>query len=673
MKRRLRSWFTLALLTFVGISFANTTLDAFDECQDIAPDEIRTEINRLMQDLFETQFQDLNLERVVLNHWSRVGMDEIIRTEVADGVELVRADTTYWQRLRSNWSSGHAMEMAERVTEYAFGAEAFRQGIERLSEEVAQDITRRFEQTINHSALEAAMCLQEFITGTYGHSALRVFEEHVVFVTTYLDPVEATDGISVGLTPTAITGLGVGTIIGGHVARRVMQNVSTRISQRIGGRMLARVAGRVGTSAVPVVGWAVGIIMIAGDLFGGMEGALNTIQQQLTSEETQAEIRGEIVAILEQELPMARVSIARQVADEVYFQWRDFTTNFRRVLATADESPAFRQFLGEVTTADFQRLGELAGIVGEDGLLETFNEGTLVRTLQLPEESVDILYASGSIPTTLAWWDVARTNLAEVVRHDIYRHKQPDDFTADSLSRLIRVNNPMTISKLILLAPEDMNPALALSVANLNALGERISAEDFRYLSWYLTRLEQGPSNVLISSWVSTPESVSRFKSEAVQDGIIASNNRSQAIQFVAAEPSRRSIYGDLARVATGDISRGLFFSQRRLGETVLWIAVLLAGIIALIAVVTLLFRWVLAPPKESVAMAAPRAPSVKRADDRRYVMGHSDESEDRDVAGSPRALNHENEVGSKDELGKREGTSTDTDDDEPKNSSKED
>jgi hypothetical protein len=307
MKRIVCIWLFLILLIAASTSLANTT---FDECQDIDPDELRAEINTLMQELFETQFQGLNLERVVRNHWARVGLDEIIRTEVTDAVQLVRADTSYWQRLWSNWSSERAMELAERVAEYAFGSETFRQGIEGLSEEIADDITRRFDQTINRSALEAAMCLQEFINGTYGHSALRVFEEHVVFVTTYLDPVEAVEVIDVGPAPTALSGLGVATIISGHVARRIMQNVSTRVSRRIAGRIVVRIAGRAGTSAVPVVGWVTGIGLIAWDLFSGAEGAFNVIQEQLTGEEMTAEIQGEIVAVLEQELPMARASIA---------------------------------------------------------------------------------------------------------------------------------------------------------------------------------------------------------------------------------------------------------------------------------------------------------------------------------------------------------------------------
>jgi hypothetical protein len=579
---RLLGLFTAAVLWLaLGVSYANSS---FEECRDLDGVELRSEIHRLTQTFFATDLQTLNLERMVHTRWVGLGMDNLIRVEVARAAWTVREDTSYWTRFMSSWSAAKAGELTERVATLAFGSEAFRQGIESLAAGVAQDLSRRFEATAGRSSSLAALCLQEFIGGAYGDTALGVFEHELIQRTLELDPAIELSRLNVSLS--AWSGLGVATIIGGHVARGVVQRISTGLSRRIAGRIAVRIAGRAGSAAIPVVGWVVGVAMIAYDLFDGSSGALTAIEAQLISEEVQSEIRREVVLVLEDELPAASAEMAREIADEVYFQWQDFRGNFETVLTVAGDSPEFRQFLDRSDAGDFYKLSQLAEVVGEEGLQEAFGEGTLARMLALPESAMEILAATRSIPVVIAWSEVARGNLNGVVTFEIYKHKSPEDFTPAGLERLVRLNDQETIAKLILLDSDQLDRVLSVSLANLNALGKRLSADDFTYLAWYLERLDQPSANVLIGSWIDNPGAVQRFKSETVQQGITESKSPPQAIRFVASDASSRSMLGDVLRLISGDISRGLFLSQYGLAQTLTFFALLLIAVLLLLALI---------------------------------------------------------------------------------------
>jgi hypothetical protein len=342
------------------------------------------------------------------------------------------------------------------------------------------------------------------------------------------------------------------------------------------------------------VGWVVGLGMIAWDLIDGGDGPLSSIEEQLTSEEVKQEIRREIVLTIEQELPLANAEIAREIANEVYYQWRDFKDSFQTVLTVADQDPDFNQFLGSVATDRFYKLSQLADTAGEDELQSAFHDGSLERVLALPEASLQILSTTGSIQTVIAWSELARSSLNDVVELEIYRHKQPEDFTADTLQRLLRTNDATTISKLILLDRADMENVLSISVANINALAQRLSAEDFNYLSWFMARLDQNATNFLISSWLEKPEAISRFKSETVQNGIVESRSRVQAIRFVAAESSLWTLYQDLPRVISRNIASKLFFAKYGIDQIVFFVIVSLFVVVVVALLVRFLVRSLL-------------------------------------------------------------------------------
>jgi len=330
---RFKSW--LLILSFLLLSITNSVAaqSRFQECAGLTETNLRSDLNILSQDLFALELNNIDLYKTVNDQWLRQNIDGIIAQEVAQGIETAKLDTTYLDRLWSSWSPDKAQELATTVSNYAFGSENFLTAIETLSVGVAGGISQDFETVSQQAATDTILCVQDFIGDSYGTAVLSAFQGEIISQTAELELEEITNDVNAQSLPLG-TILGVTTILATIIARRLITRLAQKLSQRIAGRIASRVAGRAASTIVPVVGWVLGLGLIAYDLVDGNNGAFPVIQTALTSVEVSEEIKNEIVLSIQEELDSIGIEAAREVADSVHGQWRDFEFKFQNVVFT---------------------------------------------------------------------------------------------------------------------------------------------------------------------------------------------------------------------------------------------------------------------------------------------------------------------------------------------------
>jgi hypothetical protein len=388
---------------------------------------------------------------------------------------------------------------------------------------------------------------------------------------------------------------GVGVIIASQIAKRIVVKIGQTISKRVAGRIVGRVIGKAGSTVIPAVGWAVGAALIVYDLIESRDGALPQIQEGLKAAEVKEAIRNELTDSVTAELQVEMPQLAREIANDLYASWLDFQRKYRQVLSLADENPAFRELLAEAE--DLGALATLVDIslatVGAEGMAAAVADGSLARALELPEASYAILAHSGGYATLLAWAGLAGGRLDDVARLEIYKYKSPGDLTRDRLLALLAVDDPAAIAQLALLSDEDLARVLGLSTEHLRTLARTLSADDLAWLASYLASLSQDQANQLVSRLLAEPARMAQLKDERVRAQVAAGGDVNLVLSFLAAPVTLLGFGEDLLRMATGDVSLGLFRAKY---GTVVTVAAVAMPLLLLLGLVQTLLSWLLAP-----------------------------------------------------------------------------
>ena len=564
--------YAFLLLVFLLGGFALAQNSRFEECNSIDEASLRDELNALNQELFGENIHAVELRPIIVRQWGLVGMDDIIKEEVRSSTELIRQNTNYFGRLWSSWNAQKARALAEEIANYAFGSEGFLTGIEELSNAVAIDITKELETVTQRVASSTILCIQEFIGDSYGGTVQEAFEAELVAQTAGAD----LTGLGEGAKPRPISGntaLGLSVIVASIIARRLLQRLGRRISQRIAGRIASRVAGRAATAVVPVVGWVLGLGLIAWDLVDGNSGALPLIEKALVSEEVAEEIQNEIAISIEDELDSISAETAREIADTVYNEWQGFKFKFQRVLSLAEKDSNFRGFLDSVATGKLHLLSESLDVAGETQFLKALDSGDLTELVNLPASSAILLKRLKSIPETLAWAELAGSRLDQVAKIEgLYLHKEPSDFSEQSLKQLLTLDNSKAIATLAMMSTNNLNILLDnLSSASLRLVALEHSPLLLNILAWYVERLPKDAYSQLITLWTQSPQLASKYVTPQAKNGIVKSGDPTAAILFVTTETSLFSIYRDLPKMLSGEISISLFLAKYNLQQVLFY------------------------------------------------------------------------------------------------------
>ena len=566
----------LSLVLLLSVFQIATAQSRFEECAGLSETNLRSDLNILSQDLFALELGNIDLYTTVSEQWARQNIDAIIAQEVAQGIETAKQGTNYRDRLWSAWSPDKAQELATEVSNYAFASEGFLTAIETLSVGVAGSISQDFETVSQRAATSTILCVQDFIGDSYGSAVLSAFEGEIISQTAELELNAVTDDVNAQSLPLG-TILGVTTILASIIARRLITRLAQKLSQRIAGRIASRVAGRAASTIVPVVGWVLGLGLIAYDLVDGNNGAFPVIQTALTSVEVSEEIKNEIVLSIQEEMVTISAEAAREVADSVHGQWRDFEFKFQNVLALSETSPEFNSFLGRLSPEKFQQLAGLHSSLGNEGTLTSLADNSLVELVQLPNSSLQMLNDTGSTTTVLAWSNIAGTNFDKIVASELYKHKEARDFSAEGLDRLL-LTNTQSIAKLSMLDKPAMDTIVTqISVANLNTLAEQHDISTLKALADYYPNLDLDGRNALVNIWTQRPDIVGKYLGSQSINGIIDANNQSAAISFIASDTSLLSLYRDIPALISGDIPFGLFLAKYQMRNLLIYALISIA------------------------------------------------------------------------------------------------
>lgn len=574
------------------------------ECSQIDEAALQDELNALAQAVFARALAEVNLAAIVDAEWQTLRVDAVIDAEIDRAVARVRSQEALWDTFLSGWSAEQAERLTRAVATYAFESEAFAYKIDELSGAVADELAQTMALLSAESVSAAFFCLQTFIADNYSSVLVSRFEQQVQSAAASVELGADADldaGILTVLNQhrTALGGIGV--IVAAQIARRIMANVGRQIARRVAGRIAGRVLGRIGAELIPIVGWVVGTGMIAYDLYTSRDGALPQIQEQLKSAEVKAGIRGEIVAAMEPEFRREAPQIARDVANELYTQWREVRRNIRQVLELAESDAAFHTLLDQLeSTDDLARLVSLVGVavpaLGREQFERAVADGSLARLLNQPASAVTIAESARSVDTALAWSALAGGLLDQVVALELHKHISPEQITRPMLERLLALGNRTAVQKLALLPVDEIETLLAVSSANLATLAARLTPEELRIVAGYLPLLETEQRNQLISRIISDPALVPLLGSEAVKQRVVNSTNVDATLAFLATPRDWDALWNDIPALLGRQVEPGLFLDKYGAGRTGL---IGLGLVMLLLVLLRLLYAfgvWLLGP-----------------------------------------------------------------------------
>lgn len=561
----------------------------FGDCDKLNEESLRDELNSVAQIAIESK--SINMDRIVRNQWNALDIDGTLDYEVDKAIERVRNEEAYLGRLWSGWSANKAKELAEKVANYAFGSESFRDSITELSVGVAEEITTEMEAASARSASSALLCMQDFLGEQYSDNLTRLFEIEIAKAAGQFNAEEISpDASSLGEHSKAL--LGIGAIIGGQIAKRLSKKLTERLAAKIAGRLL----GRVAAAAVPVAGWIIGAGLIVWDLVEGGNGALPQIQDSLKSFDIKEEIRAEVVASVEPEIERELPQIARAVADDIHSKWLDFRAQYATILDFAKQNPNFKSILDNASTDEIYSIARASTIilesVGEDSLINAIDDGTMARFTGLPESALTILQGTLSIQRTVEWADAAGSMLDDVARLEIHKLKSPTDFSRDDLAKIITVDDHTVVTKLLALEEQQIDMLLTLPTETIKGMSVNFTSDDLSWLSTYLTQIESPQTrNQFVTQLTISPSGMKYLKDDRILNQIKSGANVDEILTFVVTDDGPQTLVNDLFSLAMGAVSLEVFWYKYSGSSNVL---LLIAAALVLLWLVTSLIRRIL-------------------------------------------------------------------------------
>lgn len=574
------------------------------QCDVVEEDALQDELNRVTQDVFTKALATIDINAIVAAKWNELGVDPVIDTEIDRAVEKVKGQKDLLSKFLSSWSADKAQELTREVAAQAFQAEAFRGKIDALSNAVADELSRKIATMSAESVSAAFFCLQTFIQGNYANVLVSAFEQEVQAATAKAqfaggNELDSSILTIVGQHKTALGGLGV--IVAAQVTRRIMVGIGEAIADRVAGQIVTRILGRIGTDVIPLVGWVIGAGLIVYDIYNSMDGALPQIQESLKSPEVKAGIRDEIVASVKPELEHELPQIARNIANDLFSEWRNVKKNIRQVLDLATTNPKFKIILDKMNNSDdLAKLVNLVGVtlpvLGQAGFDQAVADGSLERLLGQPESAYKIIETTKSVQSALDWSTQAGVLLDKVVDFEIYKHKAPTDLDKNVLQQVLALDNRTTIDKLTLLEPTAISNLLTVSTSNLNALINRLSTEDLQTVAAILPQLNAEQKNQFVARVMSDPAIVTHLSSPAAQKQLASSPDIDATLGFLATPKDLGSVVNDVSSVLFNGVSWRLFVYKYGSGQTTVTGIVLLVIVLILLRLIISLIAWFISP-----------------------------------------------------------------------------
>ena len=569
-RRRAYTTYAFMILVLVAILPAKTAraqettpIYTFQECEQIEDARLRDELNAITQSVFKAEQNSLRVAEIVDRKWVDLDVDATVDVAVDSAIERVRGEEDYWNRVLSGWSVEQAEELTTKVANYAFGSQVFRDTVDQLSKEIADDLADEIGVMTAKSASSALLCVQEFIGNTFSQTMISILDEQIK---AGIDETAFGSGVDTNFTDILETRMGslagVGIIIGTQIAKRLAQ----KVAQNIAGKVVVRILGRVATSVIPLAGWIIGAGLILWDLIESGEGALPQIRESLQGPDVKAEIRAQIAEAVDAEMQATLPELARSVANDVFSEWQDLRLKFPRVLYLARTNSRFQTLLNNSTAAQVDKLAELVALADEklepEQLARTIDMGQFERIFSLPQSAFDILQVGGDPDLVIAWADMAGEAIVQVVETELYRIASPSEFRdRKTLERVLALQDPAAIQKLMGLNQVDQDLLLGLPTEQTRSVLMDLSTEDLSWLTIYLAELPLHETNLLVDRILQEPALMSKLRFEDMRQALLESPNIQETLDFLASREES----------AVGQVTKVLEDTERVISREVPW------------------------------------------------------------------------------------------------------
>lgn len=572
MHSRSRAYTTYAFMILVLVAILpaktaraqeTTPIYTFQECEQIEDARLRDELNAITQSVFKAEQSSLRVAEIVDRKWVDLDVDATVDVAVDSAIERVRGEEDYWNRVLSGWSVEQAEELTTKVANYAFGSQVFRDTVDQLSKEIADDLADEIGVMTAKSASSALLCVQEFIGNTFSQTMISILDEQIK---AGIDETAFGSGVDTNFTDILETRMGslagVGIIIGTQIAKRLAQ----KVAQNIAGKVVVRILGRVATSVIPLAGWIIGAGLILWDLIESGEGALPQIRESLQGPDVKAEIRAQIAEAVDAEMQATLPELARSVANDVFSEWQDLRLKFPRVLYLARTNSRFQTLLNNSTAAQVDKLAELVALADEklepEQLARTIDMGQFERIFSLPQSAFDILQVGGDPDLVIAWADLAGEAIVQVVETELYRIASPSEFRdRKTLERVLALQDPAAIQKLMGLNQVDQDLLLGLPTEQTRSVLMDLSTEDLSWLTIYLAELPLHETNLLVDRILQEPALMSKLRFEDMRQALLESPNIQETLDFLASREES----------AVGQVTKVLEDTERVISREVPW------------------------------------------------------------------------------------------------------
>ncbi len=554
----------------------------YEACQAQDEQGFRTAIEALTLKGLQSGLAGYDYRPLIADQWRRSGMDEVIDRQVDEAIGQVRDESSWFQLWSSLASRERAQELATMAAERVYRSDAIKKGLEQIASGAGKEIGKRIELAVIDTAGPATQCMQLFLGRRYGTTVAGVVSADAG--KEYIDPAKGTVEVGTGKVLADGSGVVAGTIV--LVVRRQLSRMAARIGQRIIGSILSRL--------VSVVAGGVGLVLIAKDIWDFRHGVLPIVSEEMKSHETKEKVREEIVSTIRDHINDSLKEIAAQTAERVVEIWLEFRRAHAKVVEFADRNEAFKKFLSSIRPSDLPRLDEVVAIVlaseGEAGLLRRLGDGTLnAAVTKMPAAALDIAREAGKLETGLKWAAVAGDSLPQVIEYEIHRRTSPDTVTKAGLQRLLALNDRLAINRLAALQPAMRDALFELDKGALVRLARSLDEAQLDSLSRYLSALDKGSAQRVLSVVANAPARMAELASPRVRDGIIASRDQAAALGMMlqsASWTNPGAVASHVRLVTEGRVSPILLWEKDGI---VLVVAVLL-GLMLLLLLKRLLF-----------------------------------------------------------------------------------
>ena len=515
---RLSEAFLIALLLFAsspsGPVYAqeDPPVHAFSECKNVKEVSLLGELNHITRLVFEEETANFNLAKIVSNNWTELNIDWEVNGAVDAAIEDVQREEGYWSKLLSAWSSGRAEEFAERVSTNTFDSPQFQGAMERLSQAVVDDLTDEIQLVMYQSASSAASCVEEFVGTSFSQTMALSLDDQIQEWLPEIDSDLYQADIEEILKDRWRSG-GVTILLGTQFTKLLAK----RFAKGIVGKVVTRIIGKAAGSWIPIVGWVIGGGSIVWDLWEARRGSLPQIGEALKGEDVKEEIRTQIVETFGAQLKAALPKLSQEATIRIFTQWKDFLQEFEPVLRLAESNAHFRTLVDNSTADQVEKLTELVEIgddvLGREWLVRMIESGEFEEILVLPRKSFVLLQETADPQIVLDWNELAGEGIIRVVETGLYRLAQPADFKdREGLEKVLDIEEPSTVSKLMQLNEEDRQPLLQLSTADIRWIFAVLSNEEINWLVSYLQELSPGTSGILVELWKKNRELISKLQ-----------------------------------------------------------------------------------------------------------------------------------------------------------------